>query len=241
MTREEFWSSIEASNEERTKGEYYLDERGLEEHCNVLSFLQSFKRNKNRKIKYTEIATVLRYDKRIRRCLFRFIGVVEERIRAYFLNAFRDDASQIKQTKNFKKSMVEWSNDLYNAITHLTFGPLIQLLVRQNSEFKNSIFGIIQNRDFNLKSLIDLRNQVYHNKFLLNNLEFRECKFNGVKQSSLYANIKNLCYFSDENSRKGLIKGIKECTFYHQAKHEHQVKWVLPKDVIVSIDDVFLV
>ena len=90
MNDQEFWNSVEATNEEKLKGTYYLRERGLEEHFNALRFLESFKRTGNRKVTYNEIATVLRYDKRIRRCLYKYIGVIEERLRAHFMDFYRD-------------------------------------------------------------------------------------------------------------------------------------------------------
>lgn len=235
MTDEEFWQSVEATEEERIKGTYYLRERGLEEHFNVLRYLESFRSSSNGKVTYNEIATVLRYDKRIRRCLFKYIGVVEERLRAHFLDAYRNDVSNLVQTKEFKEEYHKQENDFYKTITHLMFKALILLFKKQDVSFKESVFGKVENMNANLNALVDLRNQVYHNKFLLNNLEFKKCKYNGVKQASLYANIKNLYYFSDTDCKEALAKEIKACAFFHQPKYKNQVKWKLPKDIIVTL------
>lgn len=236
MDDNKFWDLVEATKEERTKGAYYLRERGLEEHFNVLRFLESFKRKGRKKVTYNEIATVLRYDKRIRRCLFKYIGVIEERLRAHFMDTYRDDVSKLIKTKEFKEEYHKQENNFYKTITHLMFKALILLFKKQDSSFKESVFGKVENMDANLNALVDLRNQVYHNKFLLNNLEFKKCKYNGVEQSSLYANIKNLYYFSDIDCKDALIKEIKACANYHLSKYKNQVSWKLPKDVVVCID-----
>lgn len=240
MNDKEFWDSVEATKEERLKGAYYLRERGLEEHFNVLLFLNSFKRAGNKKVTYNEIATVLRYDKRIRRCLFKYIGVVEERLRAHFMDFYRNNASKLVKTKEFNKEYSKQGKDFYKTITHLMFKPLILLFKKQEKAFKKSVFGDVENMDTNLNALVDLRNQVYHNKFLLNNLEFKSCKYDGVKQASLYANIKNLYCFSDADCRNALIREINACANYHLPKYKNQVNWKLPKDVMLSFDDDFL-
>lgn len=237
MNDKEFWGSIQASKEEKERGTYYLRERGLEEHFNVLKYLQSFKKTGDDKVSYKEIATVLRYDKRIRRCLFKYIGVVEERLRAHFLDFYRDNPSTLIKTKDFIGMDNKQKGDFYKTITHLTFQQIINLFKKQDEEFKKSVFGDIQNMDTNIAALAYLRNQVYHNKFLLNNLEFGECKYNNTKQTSLYANIKNLYFFSDLACRRALIKEIKACSNYHHPKYENQVDWKLPKDVTISFDN----
>ena len=237
MTDEEFWQSVEATEEERIKGTYYLRERGLEEHFNVLRYLESFRSSSDKRITYSEIATVLRYDKRIRRCLFKYIGVVEERLRAHFLDFYRNSVSKVIPTKTYEKLLKIFNGDFYLAITHLMFGPFIQLFKKQEQMFKESVFGKIENLKTNLDALIALRNQVCHNKFLLNKLEFDVCKYIGEKKSSLYANIKNLYFFTDEDCKNGLIRDIKTCAFSRSAKYNNQVNWVLPKNVIVELDD----
>lgn len=236
MNDKEFWDSVKATDEEKEKGSYYLRERGLEEHFNVLEYLQSFKKT-NDKVSYKEIATVLRYDKRIRRCLFKYIGVVEERLRAHFLDCYRDNISKLIKTKEFAKITHSQKGDFYKSITHLTFLPLVKLFNKQDESFKKSVFGDVPNMKTNIIALVYLRNQVYHNKFLLNNLEFKECKYNGLKQASLYANIKNLIFFTDINCRDALKKEIKECARSHQSKYNNQVDWELPRDVIISFDE----
>ncbi len=239
MTDEEFWQSVEATEEERVKGTYYLRERGLEEHFNVLHYLESFRKSSDKRITYNEIATVLRYDKRIRRCLFKYIGVIEERLRAHFLDYYRDNKGALIKTKEYKKQEHQHGGNFYQAITHLTFYPLIKLFKVQNNIFKQSVFFGIENINTNLNALVELRNQAYHNKFLLNNLEFKECKYSGVKQSSLYANVRNLYFFTEPSIRSNLVKEIHACSYYHISKYRNQVGWKLPKEVVVSLDNLF--
>lgn len=236
MNDNDFWNSIIATDEDKIKGAYYLRERGLEEHINVLNYLQSFTKNKNRQIEYSEIATVLRYDKRIRRCLFKYIGVVEERIRAHLLDFYRSNASSFETTQAFLNNMKKYSNDVYQSINHLMFKQLITIFKKQPDYFKTEVFPNLTNIVLNLSALVSLRNQVCHNKFLLNNREFEVCKYNGYESSSLSANIKNLYLLSDLDCREGLEKEINVCATAKTSKYNYQVKWKLPRDVIIKID-----
>lgn len=235
MTDNDFWNLVDATEEEKQKGSYYLKERGLEEHINVLYYLQSFMNNANRKIAYKEIATVLRYDKRIRRCLFKYISVVEERLRAHFLDYYRDQVSLIIPTKIYKDAMGKYKNDFYKTITHLLFSELVILFKKQNDAFKSSVYVDVENINSNLNALVKLRNQVCHNKFLLNNLELVKCKYNGSEQASLNANIRNLYNLSDVYTREKLIEEINACSERHTSKFKNQVNWKLPIDVAIAI------
>ena len=235
MKDEDFWNSIEATEEEKKKGTYYLRERGLEEHFHVLDYLESFKKNGEEKISYSEIASVLRYDKRIRRCLFKYIGVVEERLRAYFMDHFRDDFESLVQTRTFNMVYEDQGKDLYKAISHLDFGRLVGLFKKQQDLFKKAVFGDVECLRDNLDALVRLRNQVCHNKFLLNNLEFKLCHYQGTKSSSLWANIRNLWLLSDSNCKESLVKEMHTCAQSGSSKYKNQVEWRLPEHVKLSL------
>ena len=238
----DFWNLVEASSDEKRKGEYFLRERGLEEHMKVANYLLAFKRGGGRKIKYSEVATVLRYDKRIRRCLFKYLGVIEERIRSHIFDAFRSDSSALKPTKKYEEKLRDFEGNLYEAVMHLMFSDLVSLFNKQDAFLKISVFGACERLEQNLRALVILRNQVCHNKFLLGNLELGKCTRGGAESSSLYANVKNLCCLTDSVCKESLIKEINDCSRLGSSKHDNQVRWSLPPYVVINLrDDPFFV
>ena len=74
MTKEEFWGKIYITEEEKLKSEIYLKYRGIDAHENVRNFLQSLT---GEEVAYSSIATAFRYDKRIMRIIFKYIGFLE--------------------------------------------------------------------------------------------------------------------------------------------------------------------
>ena len=235
MDHNDFWNSIDASKDDKAKGLYYLRERGLEEHIKVVAFLQSFRGESDPKVTYCQVATTLRYDKRIRRCLFKYIGVVEERIRAHLLERYRNDESSVERSSALNKKIKYYKGNFYNAVTHLLFSELVTLFNMQPSDFRNAIFPNIPNLSSNLLALSSLRNQVCHNKFLLDNHELKPCKYDGLSNQSLYASISNLYSLSDDGCREAFAEEIIECSVAKDTKYGNQVDWDLPNDVIVAI------
>ena len=92
MTKEQFWEQIDITEEEKLKSEIYLKYRGIDAHDNLRCFLQSLS---CKKVTYSSIATAFRYDKRIRRIIFKYIGFGEEAIRAYISNKYADDIESL--------------------------------------------------------------------------------------------------------------------------------------------------
>ena len=85
MEYKAFLDIVDCAAEDIESARHYMDVRGVEEHLIVAEFLQSYKAGK---VSYREVATALRYDKRIRRILYKYIGYLEERIRAYISNRY---------------------------------------------------------------------------------------------------------------------------------------------------------
>ena len=92
MTYDEFWNKIIITEEEKEKSIHYLQYRGVDEHNHIRQHLESLS---GEKVSYAEIATAFRYDKRIRRVLYKYIGLLEESIRAYISNKYSDNSGAI--------------------------------------------------------------------------------------------------------------------------------------------------
>ncbi len=236
MNYEDFWNSISASVDDKAKGEYYLRERGLEEHVKVVEYLKSFRSGSDSRVTYCQVATTLRYDKRIRRCLFKYIGVIEERIRAHLLDSHREKHDSIIQSAALKEKLAKKNGDFYNALTHLLFSDLVALFVQQSDSIKSNVFSGALNLGKNLRALVTLRNQVCHNKFLLGNLELKECILFGQRSSSLYANVNNLYFLSDDGCKNAFADEFDNCSLGKTTKYGNQVDWDLPKDVVIVIN-----
>ena len=65
----------------------------------MAEFLQSYKAGK---VSYREVATALRYDKRIRRVIFKYIGFLEEKMRAYIANEYSDKVGSLQLIDELK-------------------------------------------------------------------------------------------------------------------------------------------
>ena len=87
----------------------------------------------------------------------------------------------------------------------------------------------------NIDALIELRNAVMHNKFLLMYRGFEMCYFaKGRKGSTLRDNILNLVNFLPEDVGKNCIKDINACK--ENRNTEKDTEWDLPEQAIVVIE-----
>ena len=80
------FSLIEIKEEEKDSSKEFIKLRGLEEHILMANYLASHL--ENRKPTYSEVATAFRYDKRIRRIVYKYIGLIEEYYRSFLCNNF---------------------------------------------------------------------------------------------------------------------------------------------------------
>ncbi len=230
MTKEEFWNNIIITEEEKQKSLFYLKHRGIDEHNYVRLFLES---RTGRKVTYSEIASTFRYDKRIRRAIYKFIGILEESIRAYIANKYSnnlDDVEWIDQIKNGQ-------GELFNRLDELTLGQLFNQIKKLNDD-RNSLFdyqendGNWTNNDF--EAIIELRNQISHNRFLLNNMKLKKCSV-GDGNGSLWANLLNLKKFLPNEVKQKYCDEINNCYIITENKYNNQVKMDILKQIIISI------
>ncbi len=85
--------------------------------------------------------------------------------------------------------------NLFLALSDLTFGQLINQIKLLSEEEKYSIFSYLGKvnlfNNSNLDALVVLRNEVYHNRFLLDNKRLSVCKL-GDNNNSLWINLVNV-------------------------------------------------
>lgn len=234
MTAEEFWDKIVISEEEKEASKYFLECRGVAEHENVRAFLQSLKEDK---VAYSEIATVFRYDKRIRRVVFKYIGFLEEYLRAYISNTYEDDIGEFQHISQLNSAYNKFGN-LFLALSDLTFGQLIKQVKMLREEEKYSIFSYAGKANLfnnsNLDALVVLRNEVYHNRFLLDNKRLSVCKL-GDNNNSLWINLVNLSNHLPNKLQSNFSSDINSSKLCDKMPKEYQTKWDLPNNLIISI------
>ena len=102
-----FIKSIAIDENDIFKAKYYIKIRGLNEHIFIKEYIESHDITPS----YSMIASIFRYDKRIRRILFKYIGLIEEYLRAYLLNNY--DINQ--------------DNNAYYKISKLHFSELMRI------------------------------------------------------------------------------------------------------------------
>lgn len=230
MTKEEFWNSIIISNEEKQKSLFYLKYRGIDEHNYVRLFLES---RTGRKVTYSEIASTFRYDKRIRRVIYKFIGILEESIRAYIANKYTNNLEQVEWSNKIKNGQGE----LFNRLDELTLGQLFNQIKKLKKDRKY-LFDYLENdgnwtnKDF--ESIIELRNQISHNRFLLNNMKLKKCSI-GDGNASLWANLLNLKRFLPNEVKQKFCDEVNNCVICFGKKYDYQVCGDVPVEIIINI------
>ena len=230
MTYEDFLNCVIIDEADKAKAIYYLDVRGISEHIFVADYLQSLKAEK---VTYAEVATAFRYDKRIRRIIYKYIGFLEEYIRAYIVNKYENDYSQLNLVKKANRG-IQNKKTLYEVIIELTFGELKSQVLLLPQDDINNLFQQGSTPQ-NLKALVGLRNEVNHNRFLLHNKSLKECQVGSITQCSLYANIVNLANHLPKTLEIAFIEEINNAVNPSETKYINQIEWTLIPDLIIKI------
>ena len=232
MNEEDFFSSITIKDDEIEKARHYIKYRGLHEHVYVRDYLESVIGNKPT---YAQIATAMRYDKSIRRIIYKYIGLLEEFLRAYVCNKYENDVNLLPKTEALLNVLE--SNCLYHAIIGLTFNKLISEVKLLPDEDKEDLFDCyVGKKDFfnrDMQAIVDLRNEVSHNRFLLCNMGL-SISSAGDNNGSLWSNIKNLHNYLPEFARDKFVKDITDCSLSRDIKYDSQVEWDLVEAIIIT-------
>ena len=124
---DEFLSTIDISPNELSNAKRDLFSKGIENHKEIRDALYSFRR---KKVKYSEIASAYRYDKRIRLVLYKYISYIEEFFRArvvdFFVECSNDEKSEIFIKKKKPHNRIETVDEIYA----LDFNNLSALLIK---------------------------------------------------------------------------------------------------------------
>ncbi|MBD5632089.1 MAG: hypothetical protein HDP34_02510 [Clostridia bacterium] len=234
--KKNFYQNLIISDEDKIRAESALKSKGVEKHIQIKEKLLTWSENSN--IEYAKIASTYRYDKRIRKVLFKFISYLEEFYRAVILDNYINRLKQKFWINEVRLKLKEYSNNLNDALEHIDFSSLLiqcQKLPKQKQEL--CLFPKSKYLKENSIALKELRNAVMHNKFLLLYRGFEECYVNGVdagKSANLKANILNLIQFLPAEVGKKCLKEVNECK--EDRNGENDTAWDLPQQIIISLN-----
>ncbi len=232
MDTKDFFEGLEIEEKDKHKAEAYIKSKGLFAHMQIKNKMLAWSSDKA--IKYSQIASYYRYDKRIRIILYKYIAYLEEYYRAILLDNFSDSTEQnfwIKIIADKINSGIRLDIILEN----LGFRSLLNQIKLLPDNLKEYSFNYNKPIRKNIDALIELRNAVMHNKFLLMYRGFEMCYFaKGRKGSTLRDNILNLVNFLPKEVGENCIKDINACK--ENRNTEKDTEWDLPEQAIVVIE-----
>lgn len=222
---ETFFSLVDIDSGEIDAAKEYIQLRGLQEHILMANYLSSF--IIDRKPTYKEVSTAFRYDKRIRRIIYKYIGLIEEYFRAFLCNNYKEPSDLNINT----------SKTLYDYLSSILLSTLTRIIWSLNQNDKNQIFDSKTILNKNLEALVSLRNAVSHNRTLIIYRDFKEVTlFNGEVGSSLLLNVKNLLYLLPTKVSMSFKEEIKGATRQGGRKRNNQVEWSLLPAIVLKLD-----
>ena len=233
MDNDEFFKNLDIEEKDRLKAEKYIIAKGLFFHLQIKRKLLAW--TEGHQIKYSQIASYYRYDKRIRMVLYKYISYLEEYYRAAILDAYFDNTDQGFWISEIK-SKLDKNEKLDSILEGLGFKELIKQMNKMPDKIKQKcdFVGRKRLRD-NVFALKELRNAVMHNRFLLMYRGFAMCYLsNGKKGASLRDNILNLISFLPEDVGKKCKQDIDKCT--EDKNTEQDTQWDLPEQAIVLLE-----
>lgn len=233
MDTNEFYKNLDIEDNDRERAEKYLKAKGLFFHMQIKTKLLAW--TEGEKVKYSQIASYYRYDKRIRNVLYKYIAYLEEYYRAAILDAYFDNIGQNFWIAEIKEK-IDKETPLNTILEDLGFATLIKQMKLMPNEIKQrcDFLGRKRLRE-NTYALKEFRNAIMHNKFLLMYRGFEKCYFGkGKEGSTLRDNIINLISFLPKEVGEKLKEDINGCK--KNRNREGETKWDLPQQAIVSLE-----
>lgn len=230
ITFEDFFRIVDIDESEKEKAKSFLSKRGINEHISLANYLCSFI---NRKPTYKEVATAFRYDKRIRRIVYRYLGLFEELLRAYLSDTYET----INDIPNFdykliigqpKMKKIPTTESTYGYTLKLLFSNLINIVKALPDKDKKNIFEENIPLKKNLDALVSLRNAISHNRTLINYKNLEEVSLSdGTISHSLVSNIINLFSLLPSETRNNFKTSVNTARDIKPNTLDNQVDWVL--------------
>lgn len=221
-----FFENIIIKEEDIPRAKQAIYSKGIEKHIIILEMLKPWVEEE--KVPYEYIASFYRYDKRLRKVLFVFISYLEEFYRSIILDKYRFDWSGLDANR-YLASLLHKYKDMDKALEKLVFSHLVNQIYKTHDAFDN-VFVLPDSAHLkkNKDALIELRNCVMHNRFLLLYKGYKECYINdtALKSTTLKDNVQNLISFLPENAREKCKNEINNCLI--ERDNKNKTKWLVP-------------
>lgn len=236
-SKEYFYTYLQINDEDRERAERALYSKGVQKHITIKKKLLLWRDTTvGEHVKYAQIATAYRYDKRIRFVLFKYISYLEEFYRAKILDAYYCHPKQKFWTDEMMVKLDRNGNDLDNALEHLDFGNLLEQCKKCPPKVKKQFLFPHKKFEENVEAIRRLRNAVMHNKFLLLYRGLGECYIVGIEnaQTTLSAHILNLISFLPNEVGEKCKTEINACQIDKNELNE--TEWDLPDKLVLNLD-----
>ncbi len=219
-----FFAMVDIEESEKPAAEEYIELRGLAEHIELARYLANFIRG--RRPRYKEVATSFRYDKRIRRIVYKYVGLIEEYYRAYLFNRFSSP----------KELGIQPGKALYDYCMNLMLSGLVELVWKTYGGKPAEIWEGKTVLKKNLDAMVRLRNAVSHNRTLIDYRDFLEVSLqNETVGNSLLANMQNLYELLPSSIAEQFKEEINGARRLGGKKRANQTKWELPDFLVLKI------
>lgn len=221
-----FFDNVIIKEEDIPRAKQAIYSKGIEKHIIILDMLKAW--GMGEKVPYEYIASFYRYDKRIRKILFVFISYLEEYYRSLILDRYRFDWSELKLDSQLKQVLRTY-HDLDKALERIELSHLINQVYKIRADIDDKfVFPYHAHLRKNIAALVELRNSVMHNRFLLLYRGFKECYASDgdLKSASLKDNIVNLIVFLPEDVRDKCKSEINNCS--KERNNSEKTEWVIP-------------
>lgn len=228
-----FFENIIIKEEDIPRAKQAIYSKGIEKHIIILDMLKAW--GMIEKIPYEYIASFYRYDKRLRKVLFVYISYLEEYYRSLILDKYRFNLSELKLDGQLRKTL-RACNDLDKALERIDFSHLISQVYKTRNDISDKfVFPSCAHLRKNIAALVELRNSVMHNRFLLLYRGFGECYIGGtgLKGSTLKDNIHNLIAFLPENVKEKCQSDINLCIM--ERNNDEKTEWLVPSFTIIEL------
>ena len=228
-----FFNNLIIDKDDMPRAMRNLKSKGIEKHIIIKDKLMAY--SESGMVRYTQIASIYRYDKRLRIVLYKYISFLEEWYRSIILDNYINKTKKMFKTEDLKEKLEEKSN-LNDALELIDFPSLMVQIKFLPKRIKKEYEISAKILDNGALALRVLRNAVMHNKFLLLYRGFELCsvrELDDEKSATLKANIVNLISFLPKEVGVKCKEEINRCA--EDRNEENETEWDLPSFVKIKI------
>ena len=250
MTKDELMKKLyfnPNSDEQYKDAEFYLRVKGVAFHHKIMTHLGVDFNDDKSIIEWSKVSSLLRYDKKLRDKIYIYIATLEEYIRAYLSNKYEDDPIQPfwqhgRPPRSKVKSRIVDGESVSEVLQSIDFGDLLNQIKNISAEDISEMFDCTIDIHSNLDAVRELRNAVSHHAFLMV-YKFNTCIVEGIRNSSLEHNIKNLRqllpreYRNGKKGNGGITAEIEACKYEKTNVNHKETRQLMKLDTrdIVSM------